>query len=177
MGEVIFKRSTKAKHLIIRVKEDLNITVSVPKNITLKRAIDFVKYQENRILKTIINIKKKKNIDKENAIDLIPIEKAKEMIIKRVTFLAKIHNFEFNKISVKNQKTIWGSCSVKNNLNFNYKIASLPKELTDYIIFHELVHTRIKNHGKNFWDSLDTYIPDSRSFRKKLRKIRFKAQL
>ena len=62
---------------------------------------------------------------------------------------------EFN---IRCQKTKWGSCSDKKNINLNINIAYLPKELQDYILLHELCHTKIKNHSKQFWASLDSYV-------------------
>lgn len=69
---------------------------------------------------------------------------------KRIEYFNKIYGFEFNKINIKNQKTRWGSCSKKGNLNFNYKIALIPERLADYIIVHELCHLKEFNHSRKF---------------------------
>jgi predicted metal-dependent hydrolase len=63
---------------------------------------------------------------------------------------------------VRNQKTRWGSCSARNNINLNINLAHLPVELMDYIILHELAHTRITNHGPQFWKLLGDYIQHPR---------------
>ena len=66
-------------------------------------------------------------------------------------------------------KTRWGSCSAKNNINLNMLITYLPKHLQDYIILHELVHTRIKNHSNQFWNILDGIVGDARGMHKELK--------
>lgn len=82
-------------------------------------------------------------------------KEAKEYLPKRVEQLAKKHNFSFNRITVQNSKTRWGSCSVENNINLSLHLMRLPDYLIDYVILHELVHTKIKNHSKEFWQLLD----------------------
>jgi len=69
--------------------------------------------------------------------------------------LAEEYGFEYNKVFVKNQKTRWGSCSERNNINLNIALAGLTDELRDYVLLHELLHTRIKNHSKKYWSELD----------------------
>jgi hypothetical protein len=74
---------------------------------------------------------------------------------------------------VKNQKTRWGSCSEKNNINLNANLVLLPDELIDYAILHELVHTRVKKHSKRFWDELDKLVGNAKKLDQKLKKHRF----
>lgn len=87
----------------------------------------------------------------------------------RVQFLNENYGFSYNRISIRNQKTCWGSCSQKGNLNFNYKVADLPDDLRDYVIVHELCHLRELNHSKQFWILVEKTIPDCKERRKKLR--------
>ena len=65
---------------------------------------------------------------------------ALELVIARVNFFNNIYKFNFNKINIRNQKTRWGSCSTRGNLNFNYKILFLSEKARDYIIVHEICH-------------------------------------
>jgi predicted metal-dependent hydrolase len=88
---------------------------------------------------------------------------------ERIKYFNTTRGFEFNKISIKNQKTRWGSCSKKGNLNFNYKIALLPERLTDYIIVHELCHLKEFNHSQKFWLLVANIIPNYLERRKELR--------
>jgi predicted metal-dependent hydrolase len=82
--------------------------------------------------------------------------------------LAARHGFTYNRVFVRHQKTRWGSCSHKNNINLNARLVQLPQALMDYTILHELVHTRIKHHGPRFWEALSRYIPDSRALDRQL---------
>ena len=72
-------------------------------------------------------------------------------------------------IKVKSQKTLWGSCSSKNNINLNINLIKLDQELIDYVILHELTHVKIKNHSKKFWQELEKLEPKARISEKKLK--------
>ncbi len=95
-------------------------------------------------------------------------EEALVLAQKRIEHFNKIYKFTFNKINIKNQKTRWGSCSRKGNLNFNYKIALLPPHLADYIIVHELCHLGEFNHSRKFWNLVAKTIPDYLEIRNEL---------
>lgn len=82
-------------------------------------------------------------------------EKAKEDIPVKTARLARKHGFVYNRISIKNLKTRWGSCSQEGNLNFNIHLMRLPDHLLDYVILHELAHTVEPNHSKRYWALLD----------------------
>lgn len=98
-------------------------------------------------------------------------EVALEIAKKRIEHFNRAYNFTFNKINIKNQKKRWGSCSLKGNLNLNYKIALLPERLTDYIIVHELCHLAEFNHSRKFWNLVEKIIPDHLKIRNDLKKI------
>lgn len=104
------------------------------------------------------------------------IQKEEFLIIasKKVFFLNQFYNFNYNKITIRNQKSRWGSCSSKGNLNFNYRIFLLPDELTNYIIIHELCHLKEMNHSKKFWNLVNEQIPNYKEKRRELKKYRFK---
>ena len=99
-------------------------------------------------------------------------ETARKIITERVNYFNTIYKLEFNKINVKNQKTHWGSCSKKGNLNFNYKVALLPQRISDYIIVHEICHLKEFNHSKNFWQLISKIIPDYKEIKDELKKNR-----
>jgi predicted metal-dependent hydrolase len=88
----------------------------------------------------------------------------------RIAHFNRTYKFGFNKINIKNQKTRWGSCSKKGNLNFNYKIALLPSRLSDYIIVHELCHLGEFNHSRKFWNLVSKTIPDYLEIRSELKR-------
>ena len=80
---------------------------------------------------------------------------AKKLLPERLAELAKKNGFQFQKVTIRNNKRNWGSCSSKNNISLNLQMMKLPDELIDYILLHELVHTEIKNHGPEFWKRLN----------------------
>ncbi|MDD5433102.1 MAG: M48 family metallopeptidase [Candidatus Pacebacteria bacterium] len=87
-------------------------------------------------------------------------DQAMALAQNRIEYFNKIYGLKYNKINIKNQKTRWGSCSKKGNLNFNYKIALLPERLADYIIVHELCHLKEFNHGQKFWNLVAKAVPE-----------------
>lgn len=91
----------------------------------------------------------------ENAMVGIYRVEAQKILPLRLTELAQNHGFQFNRLTIRNNKRNWGSCSARNNISLNLQMMKLPDELIDYILLHELVHTRIKHHGPQFWAKLD----------------------
>ncbi len=89
----------------------------------------------------------------------------------RIEYYASIMGVTYGCVSIRNQKTRWGSCSSKGNLNFNYRLAYLPKEFLDYVVVHELAHRRYLNHSKLFWQEVAQYCPEYHMCRKRLRQV------
>lgn len=98
-------------------------------------------------------------------------ESARALVAERILHFNKIYQHSYNKIAIRNQKTRWGSCSNKGNLNFNYKIFFLPPAVRDYVIVHELCHLKEFNHSRNFWDLVSIASPDYATCRIELKKI------
>ena len=94
---------------------------------------------------------------------------SKEIILARVRHWAAVLNLEYGRVFVKDQRTLWGSCSGRRNLNFNWRLAAAPPEALDYVVIHELCHLREMNHSKRFWDLVRAACPDYKARRKWLR--------
>jgi predicted metal-dependent hydrolase len=88
---------------------------------------------------------------------------ARIVISKRVEFLAAKHKFIYKKIRISSARTRWGSCSTTGTLSFTWRLVMAPPETVDYVVLHELVHTRIKNHSKTFWHRLGELLPEYKS--------------
>lgn len=99
-------------------------------------------------------------------------DSAKNLLHTKITRFNEKYGLRLKRISVRNQKTRWGSCSSLGNLNFNYKIIYLPEKLADYVIVHELCHLKEFNHSQKFWRWVAEVIPDYKNLRKELRKFR-----
>jgi predicted metal-dependent hydrolase len=100
--------------------------------------------------------------------------KFKEIALPRVAYFANKHNLMVNQVRIKNQKTMWGSCSSKNNINLNYLLLMAPMGVIDYVIIHELVHTIHRNHSTDFWDSVESIMPEFQEHKRWLKKNGYK---
>lgn len=97
------------------------------------------------------------------------IQKAREVCTSKAEHYARIYNVSFNRISIKDQKTKWGSCSSKRNLNFNWRLVLCPQEIFDYIVIHEVCHLLEMNHSPRFWAHVAKQCPKYQEYRKWLR--------
>jgi predicted metal-dependent hydrolase len=173
VGPVTIVKSQRAKHLRITVKPDQTVRLTIPRGESVDRATRFLHTKIPWITKNQHRLSKLENTQTNLPHPKINALKARDILIGRLEEMAKIHNFKYARASIRNQKTKWGSCSAKNNISLNINLVRLPDELSDYVILHELVHTRIKNHSKKFWAELDKFVDGSaKEFSKKLRKFR-----
>ncbi len=86
-------------------------------------------------------------------------KEAKRIIMERLEYCADLYNFTYNKVYIRNQRTLWGSCSSKKNLSFNWRLIQTPLDIIDYIVVHELVHTKILRHTKAYWKKVGSLYP------------------
>lgn len=99
-------------------------------------------------------------------------QQIREKLAQRVQQYCHIMGVTVGRLTIRNQKTRWGSCSSKGNINLNYQLYYLPEELLDYVVIHELAHRRYMNHSAQFWAEVGTYCPDYKARRAKLREYR-----
>lgn len=154
------------------------VVVSAPLYATPEIVDRFVKSKENWIKKKLDYFKRHPISPERLFLKTLPKndfkikkEQAKKFVLEKVKHFAKLYDFEFNKIYIRNQKSRWGSCSRDKNLSFNYKLIYLPEEVADYIIIHELCHTKELNHSKNFWNLVRDCLPNYKEINKKLKNI------
>jgi hypothetical protein len=96
-------------------------------------------------------------------------EHARDLVRARLAHFNREYGFAIGRIAIRNQKSRWGSCSKKGNLNFSYRLILLPREVADYIIVHELCHLGQFNHSPRFWALVALSCPDYRALRARLR--------
>ena len=168
IGPVLFERSNRAKHLNISVKAPAKVRVAVPRGISFEKAKNFTHSRIEWISKHLLKIQLRPKIQLFDK----PVDKqaAREFLEGRIKELANKFGFVYNKVTIRNQKTRWGSCSSKNNINLNMKLMNIPNHLIDYVLLHELVHTKVKNHSPLFWRSLDRYVGNAKAIDKELKK-------
>lgn len=171
IGLVKFQSSKRAKCISITIKPFRGVRVAVPYRSSFRKAEEFAYAKRIWISRQIEKIKhyERRYQDNVGKAEKIDRDKAKKILTKKLKFLAKKSGFSYNKVFIRNQKTRWGSCSSKNNISLNMKLVMLPDELVDYVILHELVHTRKKDHSKAFWAEMDKLVGNSKSLRLKLR--------
>lgn len=101
------------------------------------------------------------------------VREARRDVAERLVRLNREYGYKIGKVAIRKQKSRWGSCSQKGNLNFNVRIVFLPDHLRDYVIVHELCHLGEFNHSKVFWDLVARTVPDWKTRRKELHRYRF----
>lgn len=94
---------------------------------------------------------------------------AEEWLPIRLKQLAEMFNFSYRSISIKYLKARWGSCSSQKDITLSLFLMQLQPEFIDYVLLHELVHTRVLHHGNDFWYELNKYIPDAKQYKKRMR--------
>ena len=97
------------------------------------------------------------------------VEQAKEVFPSKVAYFAKIVGVTYGRITIRCQKTRWGSCSSKGNLNFNCLLMLAPPEIVDYVVVHELCHRLEMNHSPKFWAQVERVLPHYKKYRKWLK--------
>lgn len=176
LGKVHFKRSKRAKYIRLSINSSKKINVTIPYNNSRLNAEKFINLKTDWIKKQLIKIDQRNLYtlsNKENDNNYNEQE-AKAILRCRLDELARMYGFSYNRSCIRSQKTRWGSCSAKNNINLNIKLLKLPKDLRDYVILHELVHTKIKDHSKIFWNEMAKYYPNPQAIDKKLRNFNLK---
>ena len=99
-------------------------------------------------------------------------KKAKDIFISMMEELAEVHGFHYNRLSIRSQKTRWGSCSSSKNINLNCKLLFMSEKVVKYVMIHELSHTIQMNHSKKFWNVVEDCDPDFQAHRKELKQYR-----
>ena len=155
---------SKRKTLGLEVKYDGTVNARVPMRAPREIIERFIREHEAWIIRKRQEWSLAEN-NRDDMSGLPPIE----TIEGQVEYYAKIMGITYGRISMRNQKTRWGSCSSNGNLNFNNRLLFVPKELVDYVVVHELAHRKEMNHSNAFWNVVEKYMPDYKERRKKLR--------
>jgi predicted metal-dependent hydrolase len=171
IGPILLEKRKRARRLTIHIRSSRHVRTVVPHHMSFRRAEDFIHTKTDWIIKQLRRIKKTESeyLHLKNALERMDPRDASRMLMDRLNQLAGEHGFTYNRLFIRKQTTRWGSCSAQNNISLNLKLVCLPGPLMDYVILHELVHTRIKDHSHRFWSELAGYIPDAARARKELR--------
>ena len=179
LDEIIFKKSSRTRSIRISVHHNGRVVVTAPtpmpqflvrRFVASKREwIDaklayFAAHPEVRVSAPTRRSSRKDFLEHKDA--------ALALVTSRLEHFNRYYNHEYKNVTIRNQKTRWGSCSRKKNLNFNYKIVFLTPEQQDYIVVHELCHLAQMNHGAHFWALVAEQVPQHKTIRASIRKFR-----
>lgn len=172
------KKSSRARQMRISVSCDGKVVVTMPWFVPAFLVNNFISGKADWIKKSLAkfsalpNWQKKKYTRKDYVNNK---ETVRKLVLSRLAYFCEIYSNlgaplpSWKRVAIRDQKSRWGSCSRKGNLNFNYKLLFLPPELQDYIIVHELCHLRELNHSKRFWALVAAALPEYNDLRKKLK--------
>lgn len=170
IGPVHIAHSPRAKRLRITVRPG-GVHVAVPRGMALVHGQAFAQAQSAWITRHVGQMRHLAETQAAflHELPIIPDREARRKIAARLAELSAWHGLPYSRLSIRRQKTRWGSCSRHNAISLNLCLARLPAELMDYVILHELLHTRIKGHGRDFWQALDALVGESGRLRQRLR--------
>lgn len=167
--EIIY---SSRRTLAIQITSDGNVKVRAPKGCPKSTIERFLIEKESWILKYVDKAKQhppavKKPLTPQERKRYIKI--ARDIFTQKTIYYASIMSVTFGRISIREQKTRWGSCSSDGNLNFNWRLIFAPEEVLDYIVVHELAHRREMNHSQAFYEIVSSILPEYKKSQKWLR--------
>lgn len=153
------------------MKEDGQVIVRVPRAVTAEQALEFARKHVDWILKA--REKMLQNTFQRPSYTDAEMQEGKRRLKgrleERLPLFASVMGVSYEKVSIRDQKTRWGSCSGNGNLSFNWKLSFVPDEILDYVVVHELAHRIEMNHSEAFWQEVERILPDYRERRQWLR--------
>lgn len=175
MEEVEIRRLRRSKYVRITIRDEASILVTAPKTTPkyfiqafLAEKKEWIRRQKEEMAarsESILADHSKEQFKKYK-------KEALKIAKKKVRQWNALYQYNVGDIRVKRMRTQWGSCSSKQNLNFNYKIYFLPEELQDYLVVHEICHLKEMNHSPRFWKLVEQAVPDYQKLRKTLRQLK-----
>ena len=151
------------KTLALQMDQNGRLVVRAPKRVSSQKIREFVESHWDWVEK------KQRDLQQKTALpECTPEEEefyrkqAARVLAKRTAYFAERMGISYGKITIRGQKTRWGSCSAKGNLNFNWRIVLAPEPVTDYVVIHELAHRIHMNHSAAFYQTIEAIMPDYR---------------
>ena len=169
-----FRVSKRVRSIRLSVASGGVFTVSASPSIRQNAVEEFIQRKSDWVLRKLAHFQQfpKRVVIKHKRKHFAEYKpKALALVRKRLAHFNRQYGFKWNKITIRNQRSRWGSCSRSGNLSFNYRIALLPVHLADYIIVHELCHLGELNHSRAFWTLVARECPAHQALRRELRKV------
>mgnify|MGYP006305159287 FL=1 len=169
VGCVRFDKSRRAKRLSVSVRPDRSVRVAVPRAVSQAAAIEFLESHIPWVQKQLAKCEQYRRQVPLSALSDADRKRARAALIERLEYLADKYGFIYNRVFIRNQRTRWGSCSARKNINLNIALAFLPQHLQDFVLLHELMHTVHANHSREFWHALEQIVGDTEVLRRQMR--------
>ena len=168
---------SRRKTISLEIKKDCRVVLRVPNRMPKRDIVRFLNEKQSWLEENYAKMvqrnkvrmaaKAKYHLSDSKIHELA--EQAVEVVPKRVAHYAARMGVTYGRITIRHQRTRWGSCSSNGNLNFNCLLMLAPSEVLDYVVVHELAHRREMNHSAAFWKVVATWMPDYKKYRKWLR--------
>ncbi len=167
---VSFVRRKGARHYILRVRADGVVRVTVPWHGSRAEAAGFLRTRREWVAREL----HRQEVGRERSrlphgVEPALRRQAARELPQRLAELARLHGFTVTAVSVRNQRTRWGSCSPTGRISLNWRLIQVPPAVRDYVLLHELTHLRHLNHSARFWRELSRVCPDHAEARRWLR--------
>lgn len=164
---VLLVRSSR-KTLAVQIRADGTVIARAPLRMPKDRILCFLSEKASWIRMQQGRMQEREKMRQQARIHLDAAqekelrERAKSVLAQRIAYFARQIGVTYGRITVRDQKTRWGSCSQTGNLNFNFRLILAPLEVLDYVVVHELCHRRQMNHSAQFWQEVAQVLPDYR---------------
>lgn len=171
-------RRSARKTAALEVKSSREVLARVPVGLQDQETEAFIQRHRAWIVKKVELAAARESERQEFAFPKVEDLTAKDIqaiqkkLVEKTMFYAEKMGVSVGRITIRNQKTRWGSCSSKGNLNFNYRLYYLPEEILEYVVVHELAHRHHMNHSKDFWEEVALFYPDYKVCRERLKEYR-----
>ena len=172
--EVDLRENARARRINITVHRGGIVRVTKPRRASMREIERFIAQSREwikRMKKRAESLSKTSRIESSKK-EYVKYKKEALALAKgRIAHFSKTYGVAPQTVSIRNQKSRWGSCSHRGTLSFNYRIVFLPPHLLDYIVVHELCHLKEMNHSKRFWELVAREVPDYKKCRIQLRSL------
>ena len=171
VGPVRLERSARARRLSISLQPFRGARVAVPRRYSFDEASHFAHAMRRWLTAQQPRVQALERLQRPHVVP-VPVDRAEatRQLTTRLHVLATQYGFTYRGVRIRAQQTLWGSCTPANVISLNAKLLQLPSELIDYVLLHELTHTRVKHHGRTFWAELARHVAEPRALARELRR-------
>lgn len=168
-GVDIEVRRSRRRSIGLEVRPDGSVILRVPSRLSKRDALAFLQTKEAWLRKCLDQVEERESFAEAAGLEPLTEEElsaltkaARAYFTEKCAWLAPVVGVDYGRISIRHQKTRWGSCSAKGNLNFNCLLMLAPEDVRDYVVVHELCHRKEMNHSNAFWAEVARVVPDYR---------------